>query len=119
MTRLSISSGALSREQRRPGELDEAAAHSAWRGRPAIDPLQRPTHQHRPVVVGQTVGDAERLDPLLVGQQPDRSGPVGAPQTAIEAKGVENTAERVPEVFAREGLVRQGTSPLMLIAMLS
>jgi hypothetical protein len=46
-------------------------------------------------------------EPLLVGQHPDRAGPVGAPHTAIETKGVKDAKERVPDVIVREGLVRQ------------
>jgi hypothetical protein len=76
-----------------------------------IDPLERLTHKQGPVTVGRAVGDAKRLDPLLVCQQPDRSDPVGAPHAATEAKGIEDAAERVPYVFVGEGLVRQGAGP--------
>src|SRR5712671_1969985 len=80
---------------------------SGLRWRPVINPLESITHKQGAVAVGQPVGDAKRLDPLLVGQQPDRSGPVSAPHAAIEAKGVEDAKERVPDVVVREGLVRQ------------
>ena len=57
---------------------------------------------------GPLAGIAEGLDALLIRQQPNRSGPVGAPQTAIEAKRIEDAAERIPQVFVGEWLVRQG-----------
>src|SRR6185312_12384151 len=41
------------------------------RGRPAVNLGHRPAHQLGAVAVGEAVGDAKRLDPLLVGQQPD------------------------------------------------
>jgi len=37
--------------------------------------------------------------------------PVGGPHGAIEVKGVEDAKERVPEIFVREGLVRQRAGP--------
>ena len=53
---------------------------------------------------------AKRFDALLIGQHSDRSGPVGAPHAASEAKGIEDTAERIPDVTIREGLVRERAS---------
>src|SRR5947209_5214249 len=55
-----------------------------------------------------TVGDAESLDPLPIGQQSDRSSPIGAPHAPCEAKSLENTGKRIPDVLIGEGLVRQG-----------
>src|ERR1700732_3474420 len=77
----------------------------AWR--PAIDPPQRLAHQNSPVAVGQAVGDAKRLDSLLVCQQRDGSGPVGAPHAAIESERVKDAAERIPQILVGEWLVRQ------------
>ena len=45
--------------------------------------------------------------------------PVGAAHGAIEVKGVEDAKERVPEIFVREGLVRQRAGPPIFTAMLS
>jgi len=74
---------------------------------PVIDLLEGATHERGPLAVGQAVCDAKCLDPLLVSQHSDGSGPVGAPHTAIEAKRVEDVAERVPDVVVRERLVRE------------
>ena len=86
---------------------DKRWGRSGLRPRPVIDALERLTHKKGAVAVGQAVGDAKRLDPLLVSQQPDRPGPVGAPHAAIEAENFEHAAERVPDVLVREGIVRQ------------
>src|SRR5262249_17522805 len=80
---------------------------SGLRRRPGIDPLQRPAHQGGPIAFGQAVGDAERLDALLICEQSDGAGPVGPPQAAIEAEGIEDAAERVPYVLVRVRLTRQ------------
>ena len=45
--------------------------------------------------------------PCLIGQQGDRPGPVGAPQAAIEAEGVEDAAQRIPDVLVGKRLVAQ------------
>ena len=66
---------------------------------PVIDPLKSIAHERRPLTVGQSIGDAKRLDPLLVTQHSDGPGPVGAPHAAIEAESVEDATERIPDVF--------------------
>ena len=57
------------------------------------------THERGPVAVRQAVGDAKSLDAFLVGQQLDGSRPVSSPHTAIEAKGVEDAEQRIPDVL--------------------
>src|ERR1700734_3049912 len=44
------------------------SALSGLRRRPVIDSLQCIAHEDGPVGIGQAVGDAKRLDSLLVGQ---------------------------------------------------
>ncbi len=75
--------------------------------RPSVDPLQRPAHERGLLAVGEPLGHAERIDPLPVGQQRDGARPVRAPHAAIEAVGVEDAGERVPDVRVGERLVRQ------------
>ena len=75
--------------------------------RPLINPLERPAHQHRPVTVGQPIGDAEGVDPLRIRQQTHRPCPVRPPQAALEPVGIENARERVPDILVRERLVRE------------
>src|SRR3954470_24025705 len=77
-------------------------------GRPAVDLLQAVTHQGGAVAVAEAIGDAERLDAFLVAQHVDRARPVGAPHAALEPVGVEDAAERVPDVLVRELLVAEG-----------
>src|SRR6266496_2539862 len=89
------------------GEDRVQGRRSGLRRRPVVDAAQRAAHQLRAVAIGQPVGNAERLDPLFIGQQFDRAGPVGSPHTAVETKGVEDAAERVPDVSVRERFVRQ------------
>ena len=64
-----------------------------------VDPRQRLAHERRLVTVGQAIGDAKRLDPLLIRHYLDRAGPVGAPQAAVEAERVEDAPERIPQVI--------------------
>src|SRR5690242_16621653 len=73
---------------------------------PVIDPLKSVAHERRPLAVGQAIGDAKGLDALLVTQHSDGPGPVGPPHAAIKAKGVENAAKGIPDVFVRERFVR-------------
>ena len=100
----------LLRDRRRAAWRDEDPQRSRRFSprRPVVNPRQAVAHQLGAIAVRQPVGDAERLDPLLVGQQRDRAGPVGAPHAAVEAKGVEDAAERIPDVLVWERLVRQG-----------
>src|SRR5215469_5454338 len=74
---------------------------------PVIDARQSFTHKRSAISLRKTVGNAESLDPLLIGQQPDRSGPVGSPHAPSETESVENAGNRIPDVLVREGLVRQ------------
>jgi hypothetical protein len=80
---------------------------SRVRRRPLIDPLERAPHQRGPVAVGQAIGDAKRLDPLLIRQHLDRACPVGPPQAAVEAERVEEASQRIPDVLVGERCVRQ------------
>ena len=77
------------------------------RRRPFVDLARGPTHQLGAVAIRQPVRDAERLNPLFVGQQFDCACPVGAPQAAVEAEGGEDAAERVPDVLIGKRIVRQ------------
>ena len=61
--------------------------------------------------VGQLVGDPERLDTLLVGQQPDRPGPVRAPQATLKTVRLKDLSQGLPDVGVGEWLVRQGARP--------
>src|SRR5205823_12333962 len=79
---------------------------SGLRWRPVVDAACRAAHQRGAIAVGQ-FRQAECVDPLCVGEQFDRTGPVGAPQAAVEAKGVEDAAERIPNVPIRERIVRE------------
>ena len=66
-----------------------------------------PAHQRGPIAVGEPIGDAEGIDPLLVGQQCDSAGPIGAPHAAIEAEGIEDARQRIPDVLVRVRLARE------------
>src|SRR5262245_651705 len=72
--------------------------------RPLVDALQRSAHQRGLLARRQTIGVAERVDPLPVRQQPDCTGPVGTPQAALEAEGVEDPPQRIPDVLVGIGL---------------
>ncbi len=95
----------LSRQSSETKHLSRGLRHTIYRSGPMViewfGDAQRAAHQLGAVAIGQPVCNAERLDPLFVGQQFDRACPVGAPHAAVEAKGVEDVAERVP-AFARE-----------------
>ena len=73
-----------------------------------VHPRQRSPHQRRAVGVGEAVGYAEGLYALLVGQQADGPRPVGAPEAAVEAVGVEDAAQGLPDVGVGEGFVGEG-----------
>ena len=83
-------------------------AGSGLRLWPVVDSTESFTHKRCPFAVRQTVGDTECLNPLFVRQHSNGARPVGAPHAAIDAKSVEYLAERIPNVFVREGLMRQG-----------
>src|SRR5205823_7855174 len=94
----------------RAGEKEDSRKLRAVIARSTSSSLRRPpirlgagaAHQHRPFSVSQAVGLAEGLDGLLVVDDRESAGPVGAPQAALEAPGVEQTRERIPDV--REGI---------------
>src|SRR5262249_23298624 len=75
----------------------------SFRG-PLVHALQRASHQRALVAVRQAIAVAESVDALLVRQQFHRAGPVGAPHAAIDAEGVEDARERIPDVLVRIGL---------------
>jgi hypothetical protein len=91
-------------------DLSGSACGQPWpdlRRRQAVNAACRAAHQLSAVAIGQPVGNAERLDPLFVGQQLDRACPVGAPHAAVEAKGF---LERIPNtsVAMSRGLFKYG-----------
>jgi hypothetical protein len=94
------------------GILDQrayaAANPSRWRWSPFVDACQCLTHEHGLVAVGETIRDPKRLDPVPIRHHFDGAGPVGAPQTALQAEGVEDTRQRIPQVGKGKGGVRQG-----------
>ena len=61
---------------------------------PVIDPRQSFTHKRGAVSLGKAVGNAERFDTLLIGQQSNCSGPIGAPHAAGKAESLENARHR-------------------------
>src|SRR5882762_6715676 len=75
--------------------------------RPLVDALERAAHERALVALRQPIGVAEGIDALLVRQESDRAGPVGAPQAAVDAEGVEDAGERVPDVLEGIGLARE------------
>src|ERR1700722_1152985 len=77
------------------------------RRRPFVDLARRPARQLRLVAIRQLVVHAERIDPLLVGQDFDRARPVGAPQAAVKGERAEDAAKRLPDVLIRERLMGQ------------
>src|SRR5215469_12451644 len=83
-----------------------------WRGGigagalPLVDFLQRSSHEHCLVVLGQAFGVAERRHTLLIGQHADRPRPVGAPHATIQPKRVDDPQDRLPDIVVGEGLVR-------------
>jgi len=102
-----------------PRSPERQQTRSSLRRRPAVDLLQRAAHEGRPVAVGEAVGDAKRLHALFVGQQGDRSGPVGPPHAAVEAEGIEDPAERFPDVLVGNGSWLSVQAPEILTLMLS
>src|SRR5262245_45014209 len=69
---------------------------------PAIGLDARTAHQHRSFAVAQAVRLNEGLHRLLIVDDCERASPIRAPQAAVEAPGVEDAGERVPDV--REGI---------------
>ena len=57
---------------------------------PAVSLHASAAHQHRPLAVGEALRLEERLDGLLEIDHGKSAGPVGAPQAALEAPGVES-----------------------------
>ena len=53
------------------------------------------------------LGLEEGLDRLLVVDDGERAGPVGAPQAALETPGIEDAGQRIPDVRERIRLARQ------------
>src|ERR1051326_62050 len=91
-----------------------------WHGRictvalPLVDFLQRSSHEHCLVVLGQAFGVAERRDALLISQHADRPRPVGAPHATIQPERIDDPQYRLPNIVIWEGLVRHraGTADL-------
>ena len=77
--------------------------------RPVIDPGAGAAHQRCPLAFGQAVGKAEWFDGLFEVDDRKRTGPVGAPQAAVDAPGVEDAGERVPDVREGIGFLRKRT----------
>src|ERR1700761_8550656 len=76
--------------------------------RPAIGLGAGAAHQHGAFAVAQAIGLDEGLDRLLVVDDRERAGPVGAPQATLETPGIEHACQRVPDVRERIWLLRQG-----------
>src|SRR5713226_3337733 len=73
---------------------------------PLVDFLQRSSHEHRLVALGQAFGITERRDALLIGQHADRPGPVGAPHAPIQPERIDDPQHRLPDIVVGERLVR-------------
>src|SRR5204862_6770917 len=65
---------------------------------PAVDSLQRSSHQRCLVALRQAVGVAERRDALLIGQHADRPCPVGAPHATLQPKRIDDPQYRLPDI---------------------
>src|SRR5215831_8872392 len=79
----------------------------AFLRRPAISLGAGTAHQRRALALAQAVGETEGFDGLFVIDDRECAGPVGAPQAAVEAPGVEHTGERVPDVWEGIGFLGQ------------
>jgi len=84
------------------GEDRAQVRRSSLRRRPAVNAAHGAAHQLGAVAIGQPVGNAECLDPILVGQQFDRACPVGAPHAAVEAKGRRRCGRAGPRCLGME-----------------
>ena len=83
------------------------------RRHPRVDPLQRTTHELGSLVVGQSVGDAERCDDLLAGEQFGGPRPVGTPHAANVTRSVPEAppAARSCQTFSRNDSSRASVEP--------
>src|SRR5262245_65621321 len=88
------------------GRYTSAIMTLAFLRRPAVSLGAGIAHQHRALTLAQAVGETEGLDGLFVVDDREGAGPVGAPQAAVEAPGIEHTAERIPDVW--EGMRFRG-----------
>src|SRR5262245_16415020 len=77
----------------------------AFLRRPAVSHGAGTAHQHRALTLAQAAGETEGLDGLFVVDDREGAGPVGTPQAAVEAPGVEHTGERVPDVWEGIGFL--------------
>src|SRR5215210_5716108 len=102
---------------RRHGGPNKQTCRSGPPGRPVVDACQRAAHQDSAVAVREAVGDAERLDALLVGQERHRPGPVRAPQAAIQPEGVEDAPEGSQMSRYGKGSCDRVPAPVIFIAM--
>src|SRR4029434_3082821 len=84
---------------KRHGRYTSAIMLLACLWRPAISLGAGSAHQHRALTLAQAVSETEGLDGLFGANDRECAGPVGAPQAAVEAPGVEHTGERVPDVW--------------------
>src|SRR5262249_14108715 len=62
---------------------------------------------HRAFALADAVRGAEWRDALLVIDDGKGARPVGAPQAAIDAPGIEHARQGIPDVGIRIGLLRQ------------
>jgi hypothetical protein len=89
------------------GRYTSAIMTLAFLRRPAVSLGAGIAHQHRTLALAQAVGETEGLDGLFVVDDREGAGPVGAPQAAVEAPGIEHTGERVPDVWEGIGFLGQ------------
>src|SRR5262245_1458154 len=90
---------------KRHGRYTNAIMTLAFLRRPAVSLGAGTAHQHRALTLAQAAGETEGLDGLFVVDDREGAGPVGAPQAAVEAPGVEHTGERVPDVWEGIGFL--------------
>src|SRR5687768_12986740 len=81
-----------------------AVPDSALVGRLAVGLRAGPAHQHGPFALAQAIGPEERFDRLLVVHYREGARPVRAPEAALEAPGIEQALERIPDVGKRIAL---------------
>src|SRR4029434_2606934 len=99
---------------KRRGRYASAIMTLAFLRRPAVCLGAGSAHQHRALTLAQAVSETEGLDGLFVVDDRECAGPVGAPQAAVEAPGVEHTRARLPYGCARIRFLgqRAGTADL-------
>src|SRR5215813_13997985 len=90
---------------KRHGRYTSSIMTLAFLRRPAISLGAGTAHQRRALALAQAVGETEGLDGLFVVDDRECAGPVGAPQTTVEALGVEHAGERIPDVWKRIGFL--------------